>query len=236
MATDRHQVARGPRVRLDLGAQSLDVDVEGLGVADVVRTPDAVYQLHPGEHPAGVAQQHLQQLELLQRHRHRVAVDRDHVPFDVHPDRAGLDRRRTGQLGLGPAAEHGPDPGHQLAGRVRLGHVVVGAELQPDHLVDLAVLGGQHDHRDLAAGADLPADLGTGQARQHQVEQHQVGAIPVELLQRGGPVVGDRDLVALSAQQVGQRVAERLLVLHYQDPGHGVAPLSSDAASCGRSG
>src|SRR5690606_10243172 len=41
--------ARTRRIQLDLGAQPLDVDVEGLGVADVVGPPDAVDELAAGE-------------------------------------------------------------------------------------------------------------------------------------------------------------------------------------------
>ena len=85
------QVLRGRRVGLDLRPQPLDVDVEGLGVADVVAAPDPVDQLAAGEHPAGVAQQELEQLELLQRHRDAGAVDGHDVPVDVHPHRAGLE-------------------------------------------------------------------------------------------------------------------------------------------------
>ena len=48
-------------------ARPLHVHVEGLGVADVVRAPHPVDQLAAGEHPAGVAQEHLEQLELLER-------------------------------------------------------------------------------------------------------------------------------------------------------------------------
>src|SRR5699024_5433935 len=40
-----HQVHRVPRVLLDLGAQALDVHIQGLGVADVVGPPDPVDQL-----------------------------------------------------------------------------------------------------------------------------------------------------------------------------------------------
>src|SRR5674476_1475500 len=43
------------RVRLDLGAQALDVDVQRLGVTDVIATPHPVDELHPGQHPARVA-------------------------------------------------------------------------------------------------------------------------------------------------------------------------------------
>ena len=45
------QVARRGRIGLDLGAQPLDVDVEGLGVTDVVRAPHPVDQLACGSAP-----------------------------------------------------------------------------------------------------------------------------------------------------------------------------------------
>src|SRR5690606_40627838 len=55
-------------------------------------------------------------------------------------------------------------------------------------------------------------------SRQHHVEQHDVGAVTLELAEGGVAVGGDRDLVALLAQQVGQRVAVALLVLDDQHP------------------
>ena len=79
-------------VGLDLGPQPLDVDVERLGVADVVGAPHPVDELHAGEHAAGVAQQHLQQLELLERQLHLLAADGDDVALDVHADRPRLER------------------------------------------------------------------------------------------------------------------------------------------------
>ena len=45
------------RVRFDLGPQPLHVDVERLGVADVVRAPDPLDQLAAGEDAAAVAQE-----------------------------------------------------------------------------------------------------------------------------------------------------------------------------------
>ena len=58
------QLGRG-RVLLDVAAQSLDVDVEGLGVAEVVGPPDAVDEDVAGQQPAGVLHQQREQLELL---------------------------------------------------------------------------------------------------------------------------------------------------------------------------
>ena len=46
------------------------------------------------------------------------------------------------------AAQDRPDPRDELGRRERLGEVVVGAELEAEHAVDLAVARGQEDHRD----------------------------------------------------------------------------------------
>src|SRR5262249_21760896 len=58
-------------------------------------------------------------------------------------------------------------------------------------------------------------------AGQHQVEQHDVGAVAVELVERGlaGPGHGGRE--ALLAEQKGKRVGKGLFVLDDKHPGHG---------------
>ncbi|KIX78571.1 hypothetical protein SF12_08360 [Streptomyces sp. MBRL 601] len=197
------------------------MDVEGLGVAHVVGAPDPVDELHPGQHASGVAQQHLQEVELLERQVDLAAGDGDHVPVDVHPHRAGLQGLRYGLLRFAPAAQHGADAGDQLARGEGLGDVVVGPYLQPDDLVDLAVLGGDHDHRHVGAAAQLAADLGAGESGQHQVEQDQVGAVALELVEPLGPGGRDGDLEALLAEHVGQSVAEGFLILDDEHSGHG---------------
>src|SRR5215203_3379063 len=63
---DGDQIARVGGVRFDLCPEPLDVDVEGFGVADIVGAPHPVNQLAAGQHPACVAQQKLQELELLE--------------------------------------------------------------------------------------------------------------------------------------------------------------------------
>ena len=60
------------------------------------------------------------------------------------------------------------------------------------------------------------------QPGQHEVEQHEVGAGRVERGERVVAVLGHRHLVALLAEQVGQRVRERDLVLNDQDARHAV--------------
>ena len=60
-----HQHCRLRRIGLDLGPQAFDVDVQRLGVADVIRTPDPVDQLPPRQNPSRVAHQQGEQFELL---------------------------------------------------------------------------------------------------------------------------------------------------------------------------
>jgi hypothetical protein len=55
------------------------------------------------------------------------------------------------------AAEHGPDPRGKLAPGEGLGHIVIGTKPEPDRPVDIAVLGGEHDHRHIRPLAQAPA-------------------------------------------------------------------------------
>ena len=68
-----------------------------------------------------------------------------------------------------------PDAGHHLARAERLDHIVVGAQLDAQHPVDLVVARGQEQDRQVALGADAAADLQPVHARHVDVEHHQVG-------------------------------------------------------------
>jgi hypothetical protein len=54
-------------------------------------------------------------------------------------------------------------------------------------------------------------------ARQHQVESHQVGRLALDLFERGLPVARDGDAEVLAAQVDAQHVADVRLVVHDQD-------------------
>jgi hypothetical protein len=70
-----------------------------------------------------------------------------------------------------------PHPAEQLADREGLGDVIVGTDLEADHLVDLSVLCGQQDDRHRAVGADLATEIEAALARHHDVEDQQVERI-----------------------------------------------------------
>ena len=65
--------------------------VKSLGVADVVGTPHTINELTAGHDSAGVAHEHLEQIEFLKRHRHCLTAHGDYVTVDIHAYRARLD-------------------------------------------------------------------------------------------------------------------------------------------------
>ena len=71
-------------------------------------------------------------------------------------------------------AQDGPDAAPELADQERLRDVVVRAELEPEHLVELVVARGEHDDRDGALRADPLADLEPVDLREHDVEHDEV--------------------------------------------------------------
>ncbi len=83
------------------------------------------------------------------------------MPREIDLDPAEVEDRGHGLAGEGllGAPEQPADPGRQLAQAERLRHVVVGAQLEADDLVELRVLGGEHHDRHAGFRTDDPADL-----------------------------------------------------------------------------
>ena len=125
----------------------------------------------------------------------------------------GLRQRRAAQHRLHAAAE--------LAHREGLSDVVVGAQLEAEHLVDLLGLRGEHDDRHRRARADLAADVEAVDLGHHHVEHHEVEVVLAQAFERLTAVERAHHVVALLAERVGQQLLNRELVVHEQDPGCG---------------
>ena len=110
-------------------------------------------------------------------------------------------------------------PAAELADRERLRDVVVGAELEPEHLVQLVVAGGQHDDRHAARRPQALADLEPVQLRQHQVEHDEVEALLREPRQRLLAVARLDDAEAVALERIGEELLNRVLVVDEQDGG-----------------
>jgi len=125
--------------------------------------------------------------------------------------------RRVGEIAVGPPQQR-LDPAHQLAQAVRLRQVVVGAQLEPDHLVDLVVAGRQDEDRRLRArGTEPPQDLKPVDPRQADVEDDEVRGLVRREVEALLAAPGDGDLVALLLERVLDAARDRIFVFDDQD-------------------
>ncbi len=107
--------------------------------------------------------------------------------------------------------EHGEPEG--------LGHVVVGARLEPQDLVGVRILRRQHDDRALEAVAAQNLDrLATVHVGETNVEQHQVDMAVAHLGERfaARPCFGEIEFPVVG-QLVAQRLPEVGIVIDYED-------------------
>ena len=162
-----------------------------------------------------------EQLELLRRQLDRLARNGDVVRLAVEQDVA--ERERVAAILWLAAPQHRLHARDELARRERLRDVVVGADLEPDDPVGLLVARGEHQDRNVRAGAHLAADVEAVLARQADVEQHEPDRMPLELDQRLVAVPHPDHAVAVARQVAADELADRRLVLDEEDcPGHTV--------------
>jgi hypothetical protein len=110
--------------------------------------------------------------------------------------------------------EEGLDPAHELAQPERLREVVVGAQLEADHLVDLVVAGGEDEDGRLRSGRpQAPQDLESVHPGQPDVEDDEVGSLVRRELEALFAGSRDRNLVALLLECVLDAPGDGELVL-----------------------
>ena len=78
--------------------------------------------------------------------------------------------------GAGPPP-HGADARDQLPEPERLHDVVVGAELEQEHAIELVAARGEHDDRRVGGSAQCAADVGAVDVGEPEVEQDEVGVV-----------------------------------------------------------
>lgn len=157
-------------------------------VVRVDRGPvDRVEELGAREHASWLTNECRQELDLGARELHR-ALTRDHAhAVQVHCDvaRANEATRLGGELA---APEDGADARDDLLRAERLHDVVICAELKADEPVRLLTAGGKDDERHARALAEAPDDVEAVHVRQAEIEDDEVGTIPLRDLERTAPV------------------------------------------------
>ena len=124
------------------------------------------------------------------------------------------------RLGGGPA-QHGADARQQFARAEGLHQVVVGADLEQQHLVDFIAQGAQHDDGgDDLRGAQLLADLDAVHARQPQIHQDQVGLEQQGFFVTGAAIRHQHGAKAFLLEHHADGVAQALVVVDHQNGLH----------------
>jgi hypothetical protein len=203
-------------IGFDFGPQAADVDIDQPAVAEVVVPPHLLQELLPGEDSARAAGQLAQEPELG-------LGERDPLPAPQHLPGVGFDLQvpeghgGRGVLGAAGPPEEGADARRQLLGHERLGDVVVGARLQPGHHVVGVRPGRDHHDGDIALAPEGPAHLESVDARQHEVDEHDVGGPAGEGLQSLLATGRFDDRVALVLQGHPHGGLDPLVVLDSQN-------------------
>ncbi len=124
----------------------------------------------------------------------RLPLDLQFVGVQV--DHQAVEGEAAG-LGLVPpqAAEDGVDPGQHLLHLKGLDDIVVGPHLQAGDFVGGVAFGGEHEDGGFVGLPDLGAHGPAVHHRQHDIQQHQVGAEEAVELQGFAAVLGDHGLV-----------------------------------------
>jgi hypothetical protein len=141
----------------------------------------------------------------------------------ANPSQTRSCSRRCDRARIGPPQQR-LDPQRQLAHLERLGHVVVGADLQPLDAVGVGAARGEEDDGDvlgLGRAAERAADLEPRVVGQHEIEQHQVGGLPLAQAQGFGTEAGRVDPEPLLRELVGEQLTQIGIVFDDQNAPHG---------------
>ena len=206
------------------------MDVDRSLVAVPVGAPDAVEQLLAAEREAAVLGEELQQVELARRQRNDTAGDSSLAKSGVDIDVADGDDVvvRTPDA-IGPAQDR-LDPGNDLPGRERLGDVVVGAQLEAEHAIDLAVAGGEHEHGDVGRRPKLAAHVEAVEtAGETDIQDHQAWPLALHANESFVAVGGLNHAKALAPQVQIQQIRNVGVVLDH-DNGPDIARHASSVA------
>lgn len=171
------------RIGFDLAAQPLHVHVDEPCVAGMAIAPDLLQQQFAGERLPRGARECEQQVELQRGERNQSVTAVHRVRVDV--DDQVTDAQHRGVLAGGAhPAQPRPDPRQEFLCLERLGHVVVGARLQPlDHVTGVGLRGEHHD-RHIRFRPQVATHVDAVATGKHQIQQNEVGLVRAKRLER----------------------------------------------------
>ena len=158
-------------------AEPADVHVDRSRLHNALVAPDPLQQAIARDHAILVLHQKAEQIELA-------PGESDLAPVHEHGHGVEIGKQMRAAIGQGQRFVTGPPPQHrpharrQFAQAERLGHIIVGAVLEPGDALVFTGARGQHDDwhaPHLVARAQDPTHVDAAQDGQIQIENDQVG-------------------------------------------------------------
>ena len=180
--------------------------------------PDSRDQLLAGECLAWIGGEKPQQIELRGRQVERRPVQLGSPGVIVYLKPLRL--QRPARFVVGTPSKVGLDPGQQFSRTERLGDVVIAADFEPEHPVDLLGASRQEEDRSVGSGrvrAQAATEFETVAVRQHHVEDDQVRTVILNQLVDSIESVSGHDVVPAVAQVVFQECAKILVIFDYDN-------------------
>ena len=183
-------------------------------------SPDLFEQILAGDDVSRTRSKMPKDLELAGGKLHSRPVHLAQEPAEIQSDSTPLRLFRlfrNAHIFLA-APQQGADACHQLRHSKRLGHVVVRPKREPGHLRCLVAARRQHEDECLGiAVANLTAQIKAGDPRQHQVEDHDIGAEGADQLQGGRALASFLHVKALHLQGQSQTATDGGIIFYDQD-------------------
>ncbi len=184
--------------------------------------PRKIEQLIARQHPLRMfdeCEEHveLRGTEIDQRVRRRTQLPSRHVQAPARkledPPRA---RGRSG-YGHRRAPQDGTNAGEQLVDAKWLGKVIVRADFEAGHPIELRSFRREHDDRDGPVGAQPAADAEAVLARHHDVEDDEIDARRAHRLRHRSSILRNGHAKSVAGQEAREKAAQFLVVIDDQD-------------------
>jgi hypothetical protein len=199
-------------------ADAAHVGVDGPLGHEVVPSVGPLHELAAGEDDARALEERGEGAELGGREHHDLSPHGDLVAAQLDADVAVHQHLARGVgLAVVGAPQERLDPRHQLARRERLHHVVVAAQLETEHPINLVAPRGQKEHGLLVLLPELAAEGEAVGVGQHHVEDHQVEGALLEREARGGAVARGAHGEPLALKGHLHHLADAGLVIGHED-------------------
>ena len=219
---------------VDLVPQVADINVNDIGIADIVISPYLIHQLVACDRFPLVLHQIAKRIELLPGQCNRLTLYMDLPAACIDGNASGP--KALFFLPIGSCItrtvlfQGNADPRKQFLDGERFGHIIIRSHIQTHYLVAHIILCGQHDDRHVTGMAKPAAHFDPAQFRQHQVEDQQVRILIQRGIQTASSVKRCQDFISFMLQLQFQKTRYLFLIFNDQYPGHDLLLHSADDA------